>query len=215
MLSEAKHLPRPRPAWLRPLGLLLLAFIPVIAGMGRLLQLATVTQPAPEDARFFDSPISAVLHIVGASVFAVLGVFQFVPSWRRRWPRAHRTVGWILVPAAALGTLGGLWMTAFYPLPPHETPLLTAFRAVFGLLIFGALLMGTRAALRRNFQVHGQWMLRAYAVAMGAGTQSLLLAPVFVLKGPVDALPNSLIMGACWIGNLVFAELWIRRSSSS
>jgi uncharacterized membrane protein len=211
-LSEPKNLGRARPPWLRPLGLLLLGFIPVLAGIGRLVQLATVTQPAPEDLRFVESPMSAVLHIVGASVFAILGVFQFVPTWRRRWPKWHRKIGWILVPAAAVGTLGGLWMTAFYPLPPHDTPLLTGFRSIFGLLILVALAQGTRAARQRNFRVHGDWMLRAYALAMAAGTQSLLLAPVFVLRGPLEALPNTLIMGACWFGNLAFAELWIRRA---
>ena len=211
LLSESKSPRRVGPPWLRPLGLLLLGFIPVIAGIGRLVQLATITRPDPADARFFDSPSSAVLHIVGASVFAVLGAFQFVPTWRRRWPQGHRTIGWILIPAAAVGTLGGLWMTAFYPLPPHDTPLLTGFRSLFGLLILVALALGTRAALQRNFRAHGNWMLRAYAVAMAAGTQSLVLAPVVVLRGPLDALPSTLIMGACWFGNLAFAELWIRR----
>lgn len=191
--------------------LVLLTAIPVAAGVHRLVQLATITTPPPEDVRFFDAPLPIVLHIVGASVFAVLGALQFVPRLRRRRPDLHRRLGWLLVVAGALAVVSAFWMMIRYPMPAHEAPVLYVFRTVFGALIVGALIMGVRAALHRDFVAHGAWMLRAYAVAMAAGTQSLVLAPFVVIGGPIEPVPSALIMAACWMLNLGLAEWWIRR----
>ena len=44
----------------------------------------------PANARFFASPLPVVLHILSASVYAILGAFQFAPGFRRRMPGWHR-----------------------------------------------------------------------------------------------------------------------------
>ena len=78
-------------------ALLLLSAIPLAGGAFRLTQLAGGAEITPANARFFASPLPVVLHIVSASVYAILGAFQFAPGFRRRWPGWHRVAGRLLV----------------------------------------------------------------------------------------------------------------------
>jgi hypothetical protein len=67
-------------------GLLVLSFIPVVAGAARVHQLASGAEITPENARFFAMPLPVVLHIMSSVAFSVLGAFQFAPDFRRRHP---------------------------------------------------------------------------------------------------------------------------------
>lgn len=128
--------PTPHPArrreWLIPASLLLLSAIPVLAGALRLTSLAGGAEITPENARFFALPLPVVLHIVGATVYCVLGAFQFVPSVRRRHPRYHRLAGRVIMPMGLVAAASGLWMTAVYDLPAADGGLLPLVRWVFG-----------------------------------------------------------------------------------
>ena len=99
-----------RRTWLVPAGLLALSAVPVIAGAARVSELTGGAAVTPDDARFFASPVPVLVHIVGASLYCVLGAFQFASGFRRRRPGWHRAAGRLLVPcglAAALGqTIG-------------------------------------------------------------------------------------------------------------
>lgn len=203
----------PARRWPWIVALLLLSIIPVGAGLSRLIQLATLETPPPADMRFFEAPWPVAVHIVTASIFMVVGGLQLDPRTRRRRPGLHRRVGWVLVVAGALSVVSALWMVVTYAQPPHESVLLSVFRWLVGGAILGALALGTRAALEGDYPRHGAWMLRAYALSAAAGTQSLLLAPVYVFHGPIAPVPSALVMGACWALNLVLAELWLRRAA--
>jgi hypothetical protein len=96
--QKAKAPARRRPAeWLVIAGLLLLSLIPIVAGAFRLNQLTSGAEITPANARFFASPLPVVVHIVGASLYAILGAFQFTNSIRQRWPGWHRWAGRLLI----------------------------------------------------------------------------------------------------------------------
>ncbi|MFN8540077.1 MAG: hypothetical protein U0232_21675 [Thermomicrobiales bacterium] len=59
--------------WILPAALLLFGALPVAAGLVRLTQLFGGAAITPANARFFESPVPVVLHIVGAAVYALLG----------------------------------------------------------------------------------------------------------------------------------------------
>ena len=99
------------------IALLVLSAIPLIFGALRLTELASGAEITPANARFFASPLPVVLHIVSASLYAILGAFQFAPAFRRRCPGWHRVAGRFLVACGLLVGLSGLWMTLFYPHP--------------------------------------------------------------------------------------------------
>ena len=103
-----------------------------IAGAFRLSQLSGMSDAMPVNPRFTPMPLPVVLHIVSATVFAILGPLQFAAGFRRRWPAWHRVAGRLLVGCGLLVGLTGLWMTLFYAPPDNSGPLLYASRIVFG-----------------------------------------------------------------------------------
>ncbi len=209
--TPVRRHPRRSPAqWLVPIGLILLSLIPILGGAFRLTELTGGAAITPDNARFFDSPIPIVVHIVSVTVFSLLGAFQFVPALRgrRSW---HRIAGRILIPAGLLVALSGLWMTLFYALPPQDGVLVFVFRLVFGTAMLASIILAILAIRRRNFAQHGAWMTRAYAIALGAGTQALLLIIPELLSTRPDVTTRGVLMGAAWVINLAVAEFAIHR----
>lgn len=64
---------------------------------------------------------------------------------------------------------------------------------------------------RGEVQRRRAWMMRGYAIGLGAGTQALTLAAGELIAGPPSELSRALLMGAAWVINLAVAELAIRR----
>ncbi|MBG6225584.1 putative membrane protein [Arthrobacter sp. CAN_A2] len=204
-----------RPSWLVPVGLILLSLIPVLAGAARLTELAAGPEVTVRNARFVAFPVPVVLHILSATLYTVLGAFQFVPSLRRGGRTWHRAAGRILFPAGLVAALTGLWMASFSALPPSDGRLLLAFRLLFGTGMVLSLLLGVRAVMRGDTSTHGAWMTRAYAIGLGAGTQALILIVPELRGTPPDVTMRALLMGAGWIINLGVAEVVIRRRARS
>jgi uncharacterized membrane protein len=194
-------------------GLLVLSIIPLVAGAFRLTQLAGGAEVTPDNARFVASPLPVVLHSVGATLYAILGAFQFSARFRRRRPGWHRAAGRLLVVCGLLVGLSGLWMTAFYPGPDRSNAPLVAFRLLFGSAMVVSVVLGVAAVRRRDFSGHGVWMTRAYAIGLGAGTQVFTLLAGELVAGPPGPLGRALLMGAAWAINVAVAEWAIRRRS--
>ena len=102
-------------------------------------------------------------------------------------------------------------MSAFYPLPDGDTDV--PLRLLFGSAMLVSMVMGVLAIRRRDFVRHSVWMTRAYAIALGAGTQALVIAPWILLAGPPSELIRALLMGLAWVINVVVAEYIIHRRS--
>ena len=85
-------------------------------------------------------------------------------------------------------------------------------RLIVGILMLASIVMGIDAIRRRAFVAHGEWMIRAFAIGLGAGTQVFTHLPWFVLvdRAPGE-LPRGVMMGAAWLINMVVAEVVIRR----
>ncbi|WP_083706219.1 DUF2306 domain-containing protein [Arthrobacter sp. QXT-31] len=202
---------RRRHGWLVPAGLIFLTLIPALAGAARLTELTGGAAITPRNERFFTSPVPVVAHIISATVYSLLGAFQFSPSLRRGRRNWHRAAGRILIPAGFLVALSGVWMTLFYELPPSDGFLLLILRLVFGSAMLVSLILGVLALCRRDFAQHGAWMTRAYAIGIAAGTQALILIIPELLTGPPDVTTRALLMGAAWLINLTVAEYVVRR----
>ncbi|MEZ4656335.1 MAG: DUF2306 domain-containing protein [Caldilineaceae bacterium] len=195
-------------------GLLLLCIVPVTAGLGRMAQLASGATVTPENARFFAAPLPVMLHILAIIPYSILGAFQFIPGFRRRKPHWHRRIGRLLIPCGLAAALSGLWMTLYYPWPAGDGELLYGMRLFVGTAMTLSILLGVAAIRRRDFAQHGAWMLRGYAIGMGAGTQVFTHLPWFLLMGAdvaPDELSRALMMGVGWVINILVAEWIIRR----
>lgn len=191
-----------------PLGLILLSFVPAAGGSFRLFQLATDTGNTPETARFFAQPFPVVAHIISVILYSLLGALQFAPRFRRRHLKLHRRIGRLLIPAGFVTAISGLWMSHFYPWPAHDGVAIYIMRLFVGAGMLIALLLAVDAIRRRKFWQHGAWMIRAYALAMGAGTQVLTHIPLFLLQQEFSLTNRAIAMGAGWLINILVAE-WI------
>jgi hypothetical protein len=199
--------------WLVPAGLLLLGSLPIVAGAFRLGQLTGTADIMPANPRFSAVPLPVVLHIVSASVFAILGAFQFAAGFRRRRPGWHRAAGRLLVACGLLVGLTGLWMTLLYARAEGTGDLLYVFRLAFASAMVVSIVLGLTAILRRDVKSHRAWMMRGYAIGLGAATQMLTLMVGEVVFGPPTVISHDLLMGAGWVINLAVAE-WVIRSRS-
>ncbi len=216
-ITSPRNRSRSRPKWGVPAGLIVLSLIPVIAGAARLTELTGGAAVTPENVRFFTSPIPVVTHILTVTVYSLLGAFQFAPALRRVSPPQrgkrswHQMAGRILVPAGLLAALSGLWMSLFYALPETDGPALLVLRLIIGFGMLLSIILAVLAIRRRDFATHGAWMTRAYAIALGAGTQAVVLMFWMLITGPTDQTMRAVLMGASWVINLVVAEYFIQR----
>jgi uncharacterized membrane protein len=197
--------------WLVIAALLVLSFIPVASGAFRLTQLTGGTEITPANARFFASPLPVEMHIVSASLYAILGAFQFASGFRRRWPGWHRMAGRFLILCGLLAGLSGLWMTLFYPHPVGDGDFLSALRLLFGSGMIVSIALSFAAIRRGDVTRHRAWMMRGYAIGLGAGTQALILMAGEMIAGKPGELSRALLMSAAWVINLAVAEWGIRR----
>lgn len=203
--------PKARPTWLIPAGLLVLSAVPVIAGSFRLVELAGGAQTLPDGDRVGSAPVPLVVHIVTVTVFSVLGAFQFAPRFRRRRRDWHRIAGRVLVPCGLLAALSGLWLTLFLPPAAIDGDLLVAIRVVVVVAMTTSLVLGFVAVRRRDFARHRAWMIRGYAIGLGAGTQAFTSGIWLAVAGPVTVPGRTGTMAAGWLINVLVAEWIIRR----
>jgi uncharacterized membrane protein SirB2 len=194
--------------WLLPIGLLVLCVVPVLAGGVRMGQLASGVVTS-ENARFFSSPAPVIVHVISVSLFCVLGAFQFVPALRMR-NKWHRIMGRLLLPFGLFSALSGLWMAQFYALPAGDGTVLFIERLIFGVAMVASLALGYMAVRRRDYVTHRAWMMRGYAIGLGAGTQVVTNVPWLLLIGTPDITTRSVLMGAGWVINVAVAEWFIK-----
>lgn len=202
---------RRRPDWLVPALLILLSLVPALAGTARLAELARGAEPTPANARFVATPLPVVVHVLAVIPYSILGALQFAPAFRRRRRDWHRAAGRVLVGLGLVAALTGLWMARYYPWPPGDGQGLYVLRLVFGIGMVVSILLAVDAIRRRDFVAHGDWMTRAYAIGLGAGTQVLTHLPWFIFVGKPDETPRTVMMGAGWVINVAVAEWIIRR----
>ncbi len=204
-----------RADWLVPTALIALSFIPVLGGTLRLVQLSGGLDIMPDSARFFAAPSGAlVLHIVSVSVFCILGAFQFSSGLRRRRPGWHRAAGRVLVPCGLVAAFTGLWLSHFFPPAEHDGELLYGIRLVVGFAMILFIMLGFAAIRRRDITRHRAWMIRGFAIGVGAGTQALVGIPWVLLIGTPGELSRALLLSAGWAINLAVGEWIIRRRAT-
>jgi len=158
-----------------------------------------------------------VVHIFTAAVALVLGPLQFMPGVRAR-RTVHRTIGRVYLLAGVLPSA-----VATIPVAIWSGRLMTQLgltTAAILWLITGGL--AYRAARRRDFTRHRDWMMRNYALTFLAVT-SRLLVPLFLLvqipfsganagsigENATSVIPVGQTIG--WIVNLTIVEIIIRR----
>lgn len=111
---------------------------------------------------------------------------------------------------AGLAVAGaGLWMTLLYTGAPGGD-LLWAVRIVVSTAMAASIVLGFTAIRRRDITAHRAWMIRAYALALGAGTQVFTQGIGEAAFGTAD-VSTGLSIASGWVINAALAEWVIRR----
>jgi hypothetical protein len=195
-----------------PALLLALSLVPTAGGAARLISVTSDRVIAPDNARFLEAPAPVVVHILSATLYCWLGAFQFSRGFRLRWPGWHRCAGRLLALCGLLAGISGLWMTVFYRIPSDlQGTLLYGVRVAVGALMVACIVLGVSSILRRDVARHEAFMIRAYALGQGAGTQVLLLGPWMLITGDSGGLTRDLLMTLAWGINLAMAEWVVHR----
>ena len=197
--------------WWWAAGLAVFALLPVLARL--LVELAGGTVTTPANTRP-GAEIPLVLHAVSGTAYTVLGAFQFPTAGRSRgriraW---HPRAGRLLILAGTTAALTALWLTLFFSDTSGHGVLLYLFRLVFGVAMVACLVAGVVAIRRGGALRHRAWMIRAYAIGLGASTQIVTLGVGGALLGDGE-LGTALLTAAGWMINLGVAEWVIRHRS--
>lgn len=200
-----------RTSWGVPAALIVLSLIPVIAGSLRVLEIAGGPHLLPANPRIDAVPAPVVVHIIAAAVYAFLGALQFSARLRRGRPDWHRRSGRLLVGAGMLVALSGLWMTLFYTGAPGGD-LLWAVRLMVATAMAAGIVLGLAAIRRRDVTAHRAWMIRAYALAVAAGTQAFTQGAGESIFGTSE-LSTAVSVSSGWVINAAIGEWVIRRAT--
>lgn len=199
-----------RSEWATPFLLVLLSLIPAIAGSFRVHQLSNAVV-ATETIRFYKSLSPVILHIIASLTFSLLGAFQFSAAFRKRNPKWHKVAGRILVVAGLTVSLTGIWMTLIYDWAEFDGAAVYFARLAVGIAMTLFIIYGVDAIRKKQYEKHGEWMIRAYAIAMGAGTQVLTHLPWVIFPNSKNEFSRSVFMISAWVINMIVAEWIIRK----
>lgn len=189
-------------AW-RVIILLLILEIATVSALRYVL--GSETPPGPITANAFAQPF-LVIHVVAAVIALLVGPVQFMRPLRTRRPAVHRATGMIYVAAIAVGSPAGFVLA----LGTSAGPLAATGFASVAVLSISFTWLGLRAALRRDFAEHRDWMLRSWAMTSAAITLRLLL-PAAGMLGLRFYTAYPVIAWLSWLINLALIEYIIRR----
>ncbi len=191
-------------------GWLLLALLSVAIGLASLRYLGGDPSVAPAELRASaaaNMPLF-IAHAAGAALALLLLPFQLLTAGKPRWREVHRWLGRLYVAGVTLGGIAALPLA----LQTYAGPLAAAGFASLGIVWLWSTWAGVIAARQGRLQDHRAWMVRSAALTGAAITLRLYL-PLPPLVGIDYDSGYRAIAWACWVPNLVLAELWLRRRS--
>jgi hypothetical protein len=129
-----------------------------------------------------------------------------------KYPKWHWLVGRLLVGAGFIAAITGLWMTHYYSFPDDlQGVLLYIVRILVGVAMIAFILLGLSSILKKRIEQHKAWMIRAYALGQGAGTQVLITIPWLLTIGEPMGLTRDILMSLAWGINILVGEWAIKK----
>ena len=151
---------------------------------------------------------SFYIHVFTGLVALLAGLVQFNRYFICNLPGLHRTFGYVYVIDVLMVTGPAALVMSFYANGGWLARTSFILQSLVWLICTA---LAIRAALKKNFQQHGEWMLRSYALTLAAltlRTYATLLSYSGNDMHPVHKY--ILIAWASWVPNLLIAEIMIR-----
>lgn len=202
--------PKPVNQWRLPVLLILATIIPTIGGIHRLSVILADGDMTLHFLPDISDNLPLLFHVVGGVGFLLLGALQILPQMRRTYRSGHRRSGQWVVRLGMLAALSGIWLTVQHP--DLSSAVLYWGRIAAGCFWAFALVAGLDAHARRDSRAHAAWMIRAYALALPAGTLGFIMLPILLIFGETgNEMLFEWVQVIAWPVHLLGAEWIIRR----
>lgn len=150
--------------------------------------------------------IAFFVHVYTSMLVLLAGFTQFSAQLRKKWPAAHKNLGWlyvvvVLVFSAPSGLVLGVYANGGWSAQ-------VAF-CLLALMWFYFTLRATQTIKQQNYTAHQRWMWRSFALALSAITLRLWK---YGLVWAFQPRPMDVYRWVAWLGwalNLIVIELYI------
>ncbi|HTT18035.1 MAG TPA: DUF2306 domain-containing protein [Candidatus Sulfotelmatobacter sp.] len=164
---------------------------------------AAFTDPLLGAANYWNMRGWLLTHITGGMVALLTGPFQFWTGFRMRYANLHRWTGRIFLGGVAVGSVGA-----------YRMAISTTFGWAFGFALLGlatawftSAAMALYAILRRQIQVHKEWMVRTYVVTFAFVIFRVLNDYYPGARLQPDGDRGVAMAWACWVIPVLFLEI--------
>ena len=147
------------------------------------------------------------LHAVFGGLALLIGGLQFIEPLRNRLITLHRTFGKIYVVSVFISSVAGFGIALFASAGPVA-------QLGFALLAAAWFFTNYKAftEIRKgNILEHRTWMIRCYCLTFAAVTLRIILPVELAVFGLDFPTAYRIVAWACWVPNLLFAELLVYR----
>lgn len=152
---------------------------------------------------------SFYIHVFTSILIITSGLLQFSKTILAKYTKIHRVSGFIYLAVTLLISGPSALVMSFYANGGY--PAQTSF-VLLSLLWIGTSFLAYHFVRRKDYEQHGKWMVRSYALTLSAVSLRLYsyLFDVFhFTMDPVDLY--ILLSWLSWTLNLVIAEILIKR----
>ena len=163
------------------------------------------------EAGFAAKPVLTASHVLMGFLLVVAIPVQFSARIRRRYPRAHRRLGRVVLVVGVLvgGSAYGMMVD------PVGGWLEISATSLYGTFFMAALLAAWWYIRHGDVPRHREWMLRAVAAVLGIATTRPIMALFFATSRITGLTPPQFFGMAMWLGftTTVLAAEWYIRST--
>lgn len=153
--------------------------------------------------------LSFYIHVFSSAAIIFSGLFQFNRFVIHRKVGLHRFLGYIYVAGVLMVSGPAAFVMSLYANGGWRSQ--TSFVILSVLWIFTTA-YALRCVFRKQYEKHGNWLLRSYALTLSAVTLRFYAYLFDVFR--IDIPPREtyiLLSWISWVPNLLFAEILIRK----
>jgi hypothetical protein len=159
--------------------------------------------------RYSQYPYMTFFHVVPGSLFMLLGLLQFTPQIRGKYPEFHRLCGKIFIVTGIISLIVAFLIVAKFPLGGMNEIVPTI---LFGLIFAYCVFRAYWYARKKRFGLHREWVIRTFGLGLGISSIRIFFFALQHLFGLSDYENIGI---SFWLGfsiNLMIAEVWINYS---
>lgn len=207
--------------WLSTLlfGLYIIAYYLGALPRGEAAESWNVVLPDLYDPETPRATAGMAVHLALGAIILILGPVQLIGGVRRHFPQVHRWIGRLYILASVLTAAGGL---AFIALRGTVGGLhMTIGFGLYGVLMLGAAIAAYLYARARKFEIHRDWAIRLFALAVASWLYRMEYGFWYAFTGgepcaapghncAFDGWFDMVMSFLFYVPNLIVAELVIR-----